>query len=63
MNVLVQNEVAKNSQATWLGNSFTIKKMVSTAVLFFNLRKSISPAYLFNEIPPERDMPYSLKCI
>ena len=27
----------------------------------FNLHTSMSPAYLFNEIPPERDVPYSLR--
>ena len=28
---------------------------------FFNLRKSMSPAYLFNEIPSEREVPYPLR--
>ena len=28
---------------------------------FFNLRKRMSPAYLFNEIPSEREVPYPLR--
>ena len=28
---------------------------------FFNLRQSMSPAYLFNEIPSEREVPYRLR--
>ena len=60
MNVSVQNEVGKEFSRNLVGKLF-IKKMVSTAVPFFNLRKSMSPAYLFNEIPPVRDVPYSLR--
>ena len=35
--------------------------MVSTAVSFFSLRGSMSPASLFNEIPSEREVPYRLR--
>ena len=38
---------AKDSSGTGLGNPLS-KKMVSTAVSYFSLRGSMSPAYLFN---------------
>ena len=37
------------------------QKMVQKAMPFLNLVKSQSPSYLFDEIPPERQLNYGLR--
>ena len=50
----------KNSSGTGLGNPLS-KKIVSTAVSFFQPTWMYVPAYLLNKIPSEREMPYFLR--